>query len=120
MGDILFRNPDFPYETKKPSMCPLSVQVRPGVCFFRIEFKIFELAHFSDDVCIRDTATIITGASEDPATPICGNMTNHATSFRVEPNTTMMLSIVTQAAHRFSIQITQQFCDDVPYFVSGT
>jgi len=81
---------------------------------------VFELKGFSDGVCIRDTATVLVGGASDPMTPVCGNMTSHSTSFAVTPGTSVSLAIVTQGIHRYSIQVTQIPCKDIPHFASGT
>lgn len=47
---------------------------------YRMHFDKFELAKYADGLCIRDTFTILGKGLQQPVTPICGNMTNWAST----------------------------------------
>ncbi|XP_071515586.1 uncharacterized protein [Panulirus ornatus] len=117
-----FRNPSYPNNDTEARTCDLQMEIGRKVCAVRMTFNKFELAVYQDGVCIKDTMTVLGTSLGDTMTPICGNMTNWATTFAVKERSTVTLAMVVQGlpAYTFSIGLTQLPCDVLVPFQSPT
>lgn len=117
-GLSYFENPKYPEGEDVPRTCDLEVKIGAGMCAVRLEMDTFELAPFSDDVCLTDTMTIL--GSPEISTPFCGLMTNWTTTIRVKEFSELKLAAVLQGTpkYRFSIRIIQIPCTDIVRFHS--
>ncbi|XP_045138916.1 serine proteinase stubble-like [Portunus trituberculatus] len=119
----IFRNPSYPGRDSEARVCPFKMDIGKGVCGVRLNFDFFELAAYMSGVCIRDTLTVLGSAvSNYTATPVCGNMTNWATTFPVKEGGHITLAMVLQGipSYKFSIRITQLQCSKITTFISPT
>ena len=64
---------------------------------------MFELAKYEDNVCIRDTLTIL-GSVDGIATPVCGNMTSYASTLK-QFETILFLQDMIQDIYNFHLNI---------------
>ncbi|KAK8404771.1 hypothetical protein O3P69_001408 [Scylla paramamosain] len=115
--------PTYPGRDSEARVCPFKMDIGKGVCGVRLNFDFFELAKYLSGVCIRDTLTVLGSAvSNYTATPVCGNMTNWATTFPVKEGGHITLAMVLQGmpSYKFSIRITQLQCSKITTFISPT
>ncbi|KAK8732736.1 hypothetical protein OTU49_006900 [Cherax quadricarinatus] len=117
-----FRNPSYPKNDTLARSCNFEIEIRKKVCAVRLDFNKFELAKYDDSVCIRDTFTVLGTSLNETTTPVCGNMTNWATTFAVKEKSVVTLAMVLQGipAYLFSISITQLACQDIVPFQAPT
>ncbi|XP_050716495.1 serine protease filzig-like [Eriocheir sinensis] len=118
-----FRNPNYPGRDSEARVCPFEMDIGKEVCGVRLYFDFFELAKFESGVCIRDTLTVLGSASTKFATtPVCGNLTNWATTFAVKSGSRVTLAMVLQGmpSYKFSVRVTQLPCGQITTFHSPT